>query len=179
MNFHYISALVAVLLLVVLTTSGCSKTEVFTTNIYANCCGLPPLEMDLEPGKIYVPNIFTPDSNGVNDAFLLFADQDISEIVELRIISSGGAIVLERFSFAPENGLVFWQPDGGQGSGVYSFEVTARNSVGELAEAEGAVCLYTCADQDQFVINQNCGFGTQHDGLGGFEASFTSGENCN
>lgn len=51
--------------------------------------------------NIFVPNIFTPNGDGVNDLVTVFTDDNIKIIDNLKIFSRWGELVFERSNFIP------------------------------------------------------------------------------
>ncbi|MEZ4909042.1 MAG: hypothetical protein R2771_15695 [Saprospiraceae bacterium] len=65
------------LILILLLSGGCEKNNSDETDIdsrsskiYESCCGAEPVEYNIiDEGYIYIPNVFTPNEDGVNDRF--------------------------------------------------------------------------------------------------------------
>lgn len=145
-------------------------------NIYENCCGQAPTQMDFNPGKVYVPNIFTPKSlDGFNDHFIVYTDDEIETIEELRITNSNGVVVYEDLDFPPNELLYGWIPDETVENGFYDYFVKVKNSNGDEFDITGGVCVFVCDDLNPLNFTDSCGFPIQHDGDGGF--NFTASNN--
>ena len=140
------------------------------TNIYENCCGMAPLEMDFNPGKVYLPNIFTPKKlDGFNDVFYVFADDDIETVEIFRIIDSSGFIVYEFLDFLPNNPVYGWLPDETVENGYYQFFVKVKNINGDEFDMNGGVCVYACDASNPFDYSEDCGSPSQENGDGRFD----------
>ncbi|MBK8555041.1 MAG: gliding motility-associated C-terminal domain-containing protein [Lewinellaceae bacterium] len=50
---------------------------------------------------VYIPNIFNPESSGVNGLFLIYGGDDVVEIKSFQVFDRWGSLVHEYFSFAP------------------------------------------------------------------------------
>jgi gliding motility-associated-like protein len=55
----------------------------------------------VNPLNVYIPNIFTPDGNGLNDYFMPFAGLGIEKIVVMRVFDRWGDLVFENNNFLP------------------------------------------------------------------------------
>ncbi len=58
--------------------------------------------------RIFVPNAFSPNGDGVNDWFLVFADDAVVEIESLRVFDRGGNMVFEREGLTPNVDMQGW-----------------------------------------------------------------------
>ena len=55
-----------------------------------------------KPRDVFIPNVFTPDDNGINDVFYIFADETVvSEVKIFRVFSRWGELVHETSEFPP------------------------------------------------------------------------------
>ena len=61
----------------------------------------------LNERKIYIPNIFTPNNDGVNDLFTIQSDNAIELIRSFRVYNRWGTVVFEARNFPP-NSNVAW-----------------------------------------------------------------------
>lgn len=74
----------------VTTVEGCVKTDTLEVLIYI--------------GKIvYVPNVFSPNNDGSNDNFTIFADAGVRDVNFLRVFTRWGQLIYERSDFVPNN----------------------------------------------------------------------------
>lgn len=88
---------------------------------------------------IYVPNSFSPNSDGINDRFTVFAGPEASEIRSLNIWSRWGEHVFHAENFSPNSESAGWDGDfrgKPAGSGTYVW-------VAEIAFVDGVVRQYT------------------------------------
>lgn len=75
---------------------------------------------------VFIPNIFSPNGDHVNDEFLISSSKGIKEIEELTIFDRWGDLVFQEFHFHPDDPTHSW--DGKMGSkplnpGVYAYKV--------------------------------------------------------
>ena len=87
--------------------------------------------------NIYIPNIFTPNGDGINDYFTLFGDQKVEQINSLRIFDRWGELIFEAENLIPNQELSGW--DGrfrgepmNNGVFVYVAEVVFRDGFQQL-----------------------------------------------
>ncbi len=66
------------------------------------------LLVDKEP-HVYIPNVFSPNGDGDNDVFMIFADtKSVVKIKSFQIFSRWGELVCERYGFEPNNPAYGW-----------------------------------------------------------------------
>ncbi len=58
--------------------------------------------------RIYIPNVFTPNKDGINDSFELFPNDHIAKIHLLRIYSRWGELLYEVYDQQPGSTLLLW-----------------------------------------------------------------------
>jgi gliding motility-associated-like protein len=93
---------------------------------------------------IFTPNAFSPNDDGINDLFTIFADGSVSEIRQLRIFDRWGALVYEQAVLKPNDPAQGW--DGrflGKllNPGVFLFTAEAEYLDGRAARFSGEVML--------------------------------------
>jgi gliding motility-associated-like protein len=58
--------------------------------------------------RVYVPNAFSPNGDGINDYFTVFADNSIAQVNYLRIFDRFGALIFEKTDFTPNQESSGW-----------------------------------------------------------------------
>ncbi|MEM6963851.1 MAG: gliding motility-associated C-terminal domain-containing protein [Bacteroidota bacterium] len=58
--------------------------------------------------NIYIPNVFTPNDDGMNDRFVVYGGKDVAEILSFRVFDRWGAVVLEHKNFMPNQDEFGW-----------------------------------------------------------------------
>ncbi|MEO1713510.1 MAG: gliding motility-associated C-terminal domain-containing protein, partial [Bacteroidota bacterium] len=93
------------------------------------------------PQNIYVPNVFSPDFDGINDVFYPFAGNDVAQILTFRVFDRWGELLHENLNFQPNDPTYGW--DGtfrGQpmnpGIFVYYLEVEFINGQTEVIKGD-------------------------------------------
>ncbi len=109
------------------------------------CDSLRILNLEiLKKETIRIPNVFTPNGDGINDLLGVFASQGIEKIDRWMIFDRWGALLFEARDFAPNQTSLGW--DGrhkGQwvSSGVYVYVLEYREPSGNLRRINGDVTL--------------------------------------
>lgn len=94
--------------------------------------------------KVYIPNVFTPDSDNLNDAFTAYANIAVVEISAMIIFDRWGNKVFEKYNFLPNDMSEGWDgthlndlalPD------VYTYYITVQDMMKEESEYAGTVQL--------------------------------------
>jgi hypothetical protein len=104
------------LLLSFITLQSClaqDDPKVALPKEYESCCGVQPVEYKMADHSVYIPNVFTPNGDGINDQFYPFISGEISEVQGFTIFSAEGdtilfqrpTIVFERLSCGNGTGL--------------------------------------------------------------------------
>ncbi|HMQ88616.1 MAG TPA: gliding motility-associated C-terminal domain-containing protein [Flavilitoribacter sp.] len=94
--------------------------------------------------KLYVPDAFSPDGNGINDRFEVFLGDPSAVIQSFRIFNRWGDLVFEGGSHSASNNDIFW--DGKilgkyAGTSVYVWKIDVKYADGVIAHFKGGVTL--------------------------------------
>ena len=91
--------------------------------------------------RIFVPNVFTPNNDGVNDQFFPHAGKNIKRVSYLRVFDRWGELVWENRDFQPDQQYSGW--DGkyrgeilAPGAFVWVMEVELRNGIVEVFKGD-------------------------------------------
>ena len=79
------------------------QTEIMVMVIDTNGCMAEArltLRVDISP-EVYIPNVFSPNNDGINDFFTIYGNKDVEQIVELRIYDRWGNFVFTKNEFPP------------------------------------------------------------------------------
>lgn len=58
--------------------------------------------------RVFIPNAFSPNGDGINDFFTIYAGKEVAEISSFRLFNRWGAVVLERNNFLPNDPTFGW-----------------------------------------------------------------------
>ncbi|MEL7123456.1 MAG: gliding motility-associated C-terminal domain-containing protein, partial [Bacteroidota bacterium] len=92
-------------------------------------------------GRIFIPNVFSPNGDGINDIFGIFMDNSVDRINTIRIYNRWGSAVFQRSNVDKAAAAALW--DGTingtelpSGTYVYSLEVTYLDGFTEVLSGE-------------------------------------------
>lgn len=162
----------------------CKKDESHGSSV-PTCCANPPIIEPIGNGNIYLPNIFTPNADGVNDLIHPFGDSNITRIISFQIADENENILFEELNYAfnySTPASISWNGMVGNEvvKGIFTVKIEAESSDGTRGIVEGKVCSFPCdnssSKEPPFNMINNCRFPTQHDGLGNVDLNSSSGE---
>ena len=107
---------------------------------YESCCGTQPVEFSYEKKRIYVPNVFTPNRDGVNDYF--FPRQLLGKSIgafSMQVFNRWGEKVYETTD--PLNGWDGTYHGKEVNAGVFVYFMTATFENGTTVEKRGNISL--------------------------------------
>jgi gliding motility-associated-like protein len=76
---------------------GCYFTVKVAVNVKVFC-----------DGKVYLPNVFSPNDDGINDIFFVQSSTCIKKILVFRIFNRWGGLVFEQNDFSPNDPIYGW-----------------------------------------------------------------------
>lgn len=115
--------------------------NVLVTNEFG-CTATDELIIDVER-DLYVPNVFTPDGDGNNDLFLIYAKNQL-QVVFFQIFDRWGSLVFERNQIQTNDESNAWNPQGQEKEfpiGVYTWIAEVLYPDGRREPLKGNVTL--------------------------------------
>ncbi|MDZ4680293.1 MAG: gliding motility-associated C-terminal domain-containing protein [Saprospiraceae bacterium] len=80
----------------ILTSNACGEAEDDVRIAFESC------------REVYIPNVFSPNSDGINDRFFLQDGGDVTAVLQMRIFDRWGGMVFEQYNFLPNNSALGW-----------------------------------------------------------------------
>jgi len=123
---------------------------------FEKCCDEPAFVRDFNPGKISIPNVYTPNGDNINDRFHWFFSVDILSLESMVIKNEQGEIVYELeevFSLENANWIL---PNDWNLSGKYTYQGSVRNVNEDSFPIEGAFCAVDCKGPGEFFMKNSC-----------------------
>ena len=74
---------------------GCSATDEITITVDKS-------------RDVYIPNVFTPNGDGINDNFMIFGGIGVTQIEVLKIYNRWGELLFEASNFQPNDPFFSW-----------------------------------------------------------------------
>jgi gliding motility-associated-like protein len=93
---------------------------------------------------IYVPNVFSPNEDGINDHLLISAGTDVEEIESFTIFDRWGNVIYLNEQFKPNDPSEAWdgkRKGGTMNPGVFAYKMIAKFEDGRLEIRYGDVTL--------------------------------------
>ncbi|GGM82635.1 hypothetical protein GCM10010967_12890 [Dyadobacter beijingensis] len=135
---------------------------------YQSCCGTQPVEFTFSAKKVYMPNVFTPNRDGVNDYYAPNINDVITDVWGFTIYSAeGDTVIFQKPHFNTKmkleeygwNGL---RPDGSQYKGLFKFKMRVDDKQANKHVVTGQACAIQCGpDAKIFQSKSGCFFPVQ------------------
>ncbi len=145
------------------------------------CCTHSAIVDSVGSAEVFIPNNFTANFDGINDVFVVWAGQEISHIISMKIFDDAENLVFEHYDFQGNDPAEGWDgklPDGNLEDGIFNYVIEISNVFNETKTFEGTVACRTSFPLNCVDHENQCVFGTQHDGNGGYDGALPNFEDC-
>lgn len=172
--FQYAIMIIATIWLILV---GCCKDN--NSNKLQGCCDEPAINATVGNGHVYVPNVFTPNADGINDILWVSGDNNIVFIRRFQVRDKEGNTVFQVLDGIPNDYSSGWNGMVGNKyeNGMYNITLQVEAADGTNATLHGKVCNFRCLDNgtEEPISAQGCQFPVQViDGQ--FESLIPTGE---
>jgi gliding motility-associated-like protein len=125
------------------------ETTLYTLTVrdLSGCTASDQIQITVQPkssNKVYLPNVFRPDSGGANQFFTVYAGDNVREVIRLEVYDRWGDLVFRREHFAPGVEVLGWNgASRGQPvpPGVYVYSAEVAFSDGTTGRLSGDVTV--------------------------------------
>ena len=140
---------------------------------YVGCCETEIKADSFGHFVFYLPNVFTPNEDGINDRFNILGDS-IRRILNFEIRDKFEKVIYQAKNYDYPGYEYGWdgKVDGKVGKGIYDVFITIETNTGVIGNIESKVCNYPCGVdgyKDDFD-RSNCLYASQwncYEGCGG------------
>lgn len=137
--------------------TNCSDVQSSTISI-TGCCENDPLAVTFGNAQLFLPNIFTPDNDGLNDRFIPIGDS-IQEIIDFEIKDPYGRTIFHHTHIPlwSENSAWDGYVNGEVKRGLYSYSISVEAMNGIIETYSGQVCNFPCTyPSNKSISSENC-----------------------
>jgi hypothetical protein len=117
---------------------------------YESCCGTQPVEFTYDMKKVYVPNVFTPNKDGINDYFAPSINEVITDVWGFTVYSAVGDTMLYQKPYfnskmnLQDYGWDGLRPDGSRYKGLFKYKMRIDDKKANKHIVEGQACAIQC-----------------------------------
>lgn len=179
------NTLICLIIFLISTAQTCSSQDKPTpvSQEYESCCGTQPVEFSYDEKRIYVPNVFTPNEDGVNDYFLPFVNDVVTDVWGFSIYSAVGDTILYQKPYfnskmaIAEYGWDGLRPDGSKYKGAFKFKMRVDDLAAKEHIVEGQACAIICGSEAAlFKTKTGCYYPIQASKDGTLDKSIAAAE---
>lgn len=133
-----------------------------TIKVIKGCCDEPAVVSQGDVGWVYIPNVFTPNGDGLHDYMIVQGDS-LKQLIYITIKNEQGATVYNASKIPINDYVNSWDGtfNGKVQRGMYSYEIRVESITGYVWEVKGNICNCPCdQDEDEDIAPiRNCEFG--------------------
>jgi len=165
----------AALLCITLTISNSCKKEATPSN----CCAEEPFLKNIEDDFFFIPNVFSPNGDAINDKFGVLGGNkkfpDMAPMIKSFIIKQkNGKKLFEKFDFPVNDNASFWDGEDAKENKIFKYEIIIEGKDGKDIVHKGEFCS---ASMISCKVMRNCAWGSQNTS-NYFDSNLPAGEQC-
>lgn len=152
----------------------CKEDDGFSRNC---SCRTDQVVFTVGNGKFFLPNVFSPTSDGINDFFSPWGNAEIAEVEEFVIRRLNNDVMFSNENFSMNTPNEGWDATDGDDRflGDFKYYIRVRSSDGTVEEFDGTACSFDCENGVNQLDNiEECRWGTQYDGEGDWDETAPS-----
>jgi hypothetical protein len=135
-------------------------------NPYKGCCGTAPVYTMIGEERVFIPNLFTPNRDGLNDLFKPFYNAEKVKLVHFFIKNDLGKVIWSNEKYDPSDVFSAWTGRVSADStyvGLFHYSMLFEGE-GASANIEGSACSAICHPKIPVEISEknNCFFPMQY-----------------
>jgi gliding motility-associated-like protein len=122
-----------------------TSTYTVTVTDENGCTATDNIQIFVEkPREVFIPNVFSPNNDGQNDIFMIFAGDDVQKVNSFIVFNRWGETMFEVYNFQPNSPAYGWNGthrSRKMNTGVYVFLAEVEFIDGEVVMFKGDVTL--------------------------------------
>jgi CHU_C Type IX secretion signal domain len=126
-----------------------------TEDPYKGCCGTKAVEENIGKSLVYIPNIFTPNNDGINDVFKPFYDPSQMKVTNFKVFNAKSELVWEKKEVKEGELASYWFAGVTKDStytGVFNYSMEFTSASGENKVITGSACSVKCKEKTPIGI---------------------------
>ena len=136
-------------------------------NPYKGCCGTEAVEIKIAGTKMFVPNIFTPNDDGINDVFRPYYDAKKLTVQQFTIRDNADKIIWTTEKFNPNENNSAWEgylTKDSKYTGLFRYTFVVVDAKGVTSVFGGSACSVVCNSKTPIAIENKskCFFPIQY-----------------
>jgi hypothetical protein len=190
MKYNFKKGVTFILLTLFFLQNSCNKKvePKLDSTIYQGCCGKKPVNFTVGKANIYVPNVFTPNGDKINDLFYPVVNNQVAEVQGFTIWSANSDTIIFSRPTINYNEIDSYGWDGyrrnaiGQAVsnyvGLFNYDMRIVTYEGLVMFVTGEACVIRCGiNASVFKTKEGCYYPSQSNPNGTLDLTKKSNEN--